>query len=265
MSHPSVPKDLAKERTEERARALAEAVVEAFTHKLRTEIDKHGGFLGLRHVADIEAELQAKGRQLSVLFAQAFDDAAREQEELRWHAIKRPAFDRLVVKRFEHLLIHRGPDGNLHGLLSRRMLPGFFLALNMMLGPEILSDFQHRADAAVERVMKGKVPVDWDRVDADRDVGKLLLDAQYIMALYFEDTQHRFTWLMHICNSHLAESTGGPDANWEMGHRATHMMVAAMLSDLQAVVEDDDAWTMFAVRHPDAERTRLKTILKRLN
>ena len=265
MSHPSIPKDLAQESTEKRARALAEAVVDAFTHKLKSEIDKHGGFLGQRHVADLEAQLQAKARELSALFAQAFDDAAREQEVLRWHAIKRPAFDRLIVKRFEHLFIHKGADGAMHGCLSRRVLPGFFLALNMMLGPEVLSDLQNRADQAVERVMQGRIPVDWERVDGDAEVHDIVLDAQAIMALYFEDTQHRFAWLMHICNSHLAESGGGADANWELGYRATHQMVAALLADLTEVVNDDGEWARFAARQPKADRARLKVILDRIS
>lgn len=265
MTHPPIPKDLAKERTEKRARALAEAVVEAFTHKLKGEIEKHGGFLGLRHVADLEAELQSKGRQLSVLFAQAFDDAAREQEELRWHSIKRPAFDRLIVKRFEHLFVHKGPDGAMQGCLSRRVLPGFFLALNMMLGPEILGDFQRRCDAAVERVMHGQVPVDWNRVDADRDVHAIIIEAQYIMALYFEDTQRRFSWFMHIANSNLADGGRDADAGWELGYRATHLLVTSLLDDLRATVHDDDAWTHFAVRHPEAKRAHLAQILDRLD
>ena len=98
MTPPKTPQDLTRQRTEERARALTDAVVYAFTEKLKSEINKHGGFLGLRHVDAIEAEFHAKAKQLSAAFASAFDDAAREQEELRWFSIKRPAFDRLIVK-----------------------------------------------------------------------------------------------------------------------------------------------------------------------
>lgn len=266
MDHPSVPKDLAKQRMEERARQLADAVVDAFTTKIKSEIEKHGGYLGLRHVDALTDELQAKARQLSTLFAQALEDAAREQDELRWHAIKRPAFDRLMVKRFETLFIHREADHAMHGVLSRRCLPGFFLALSMMLGPEAMEAFHRRCDAAVERIMGGQLPVDWNLVDQDAGAREVVLDAQYTIAGYFDEPARRFEWFMHIVNSHLAptKSDHDPDANWELTSGAMQLLAQNLLSDLSETVHDDAAWNRLAARHPGADRAKMKTILDRL-
>lgn len=266
MNSPKSPQDLTRQRTEDRARALTEAVVHAFTEKLKSEIEKHGGYLGLRHVETIEAEFQAKAKQLSASFAQAFDDAAREQEELRWFSIKRPAFDRLIVKRFEHLLMHQDADGEIHGAISRRLLPGFFLALQMMLGPETMEAYQRRSDEAVARIMGGQVPIDWNLVDQDAAIGDVLLDAQYTIAQYFEDVQRRFSWFIQVANAHMAPATNADsfDANWELGHRALHMLVNSLLVDLKKAVDDDLAWRHLAERHEDADRLKLEVILDRL-
>lgn len=266
INTPKTPQELSRQRTEERAKALSDAVVVAFTEKLKSEIHKHGGFLGLRHVDAIEAEFQAKADQLATVFAQALNDAAREQEELRWFSIKRPAFDRLIVKRFEHLFMQRDAKGQMHGAISRRLLPGFFLALQMMLGPETMEQYHQRSDDAVARIMGGELPINWDLVDQDDDVQNVLLDAQYAIALHFEDAQRRFEWFIHIANSHMAPATQaqGNEATWELGHRSLHLLVNSLLSDLKKVVSDDQAWQALAERHADADRHKLEFILERL-
>jgi hypothetical protein len=266
MIAPRPPQNLTRQRTEERARALSNAVVQAFTDKLRSEIHKHGGFLGIRHVDELESQFQAKAKQLSSLFAQAFDEAAREQEELRWFSIKRPAFDRLIVKRFEQLFMYKDAHGEIHGCISRRLLPGFFLALNMMVGPETMEAYQRRSDEAVARVMGGVLPINWDLVDQDDAIHDVLLDAQYTIAQYFEDPHRRFAWFIQIANAHLAPALNahGFDSTWELGHRSLHLLINSLLGDLKAAVDDDQAWQRLAKRHTGADRLKLDIILERL-
>ena len=259
------PQDAARELTRARSRAMAQAVVSAFSAKLKSEARKYGGSLTLAHIEALDEEFQAKAEQLTDVFAQAFQDSHREQEELKWHAIKRPAFDRMIVKRFESLLFHKGDDGQTHGILSRRMLPGFFLALNMMMGPEAMSSYQRRADQGMERVMGGRLPADWDLVDNDPDVRDVVLDAQYTIALYFEDPDQRAAWFIHIVNSNLAPAPdGASDAHWELSARALHMLVGDVLSDLKVAIDNDVIWTRLALRHEDADRDHVRAILARL-
>lgn len=266
MTVPKPPQELTRQRTEDRARALSNAVVQAFTDKLKTEIHKHGGFLGIRHVDEIESEFQAKAKQLSGLFAQAFEEAAREQEELRWFSIKRPAFDRLIVKRFEQLFMHKDAHGEIHGCISRRLLPGFFLALNMMVGPETMEAYQRRSNEAVARVMGGVLPINWDLVDQDAAIRDVLLDAQYTIAQYFEDPHRRFAWFIQIANAHMAPAPNAHsfDATWELGHRSLHLLINSLLGDLKVAIDDDQAWQRLANRHVGADRLKLDIILERL-
>ena len=262
---PKAPEELSQKRRQARSKALAQAVVAAFADRLQEEAGKHGGYLSQRHIEDLNAEFQTKADQLSIVFEQAFVDAAREQEELRWHAMKRPAFDRLMVKRFEHLFIHRETDGVMHGNLARRMLPGFFLSLSMMLGPEALSRYQVRCDAAVDRVMPGKLPVDWDLVDNDPDVHDIVLDAQYAIVLHFEDAVRRADWFINITNSHLAPvPEGAGDTQWELNHRVFHVLINSLLSDLKEAVADDAAWRHLAERQKGSDRHKVALILDRL-
>lgn len=256
-----------QKRRHERSRMLAQAVVEAFTERLKEELMKQGGTLGQPHVEALNTEFQAKADQLTAVFEKALSETAREQEASRWHAIKRPAFDRLMVKRFEHLFIRRGDDGRIHGSVSRRVLPGFFLGLNMMLGPELLERYQKRCDEAVERVMKGTLPVDWVRVEHDDEVQKTILDAQLAIARHFEDVERRGAWFLHIINTHLAPVADehAPDAVWEMTLPPLLEMVLCLLSDLKAVVANDVAWALLATRHPEANRHDTALTLERFD
>lgn len=257
---------LSQQRRHERSRAIAQTVVSAFTERLKEEAQKQGGYLSQRHIDELNTDFQAKADQLTTVFEKAFEEAAREQEELKWHAIKRPAFDRLIVKRFEHLFIHKESDGIAHGNISRRFLPGFFLALNMMLGPEVLERYQWRCDMAMDRVMKNKTPVDWQRVDADPDVHDIMLDAQFAIAMHFEDASKRSDWFLHIVNTHLAPPVhkDAPDAQWELGSRALHILVNSLLSDLKKAAGDTIAWQHLTERHPSADHDKICAILERL-
>lgn len=260
-------KEIAQQLQHKRSRAMAQAVVSAFTERLQEEAAKQGGYLSQEHIKQLDIEFQAKADQLTSVFEQAFQDAAREQQELKWNAIKRPAFDRLIVKRFEHLFVHRGDDGVLHGCLSRRMLPGFFLALNMMLGPDALKKLHNRCDNTVERLMKGRLPVDWNFVDQDASILEIILDAQYAITMHFEDTQRRSVWFAQIVNSHLAPPAheDAEDAGWELSHRALHLLLNSLMSDLSKAVNDDVAWRQFKGRHPEAVRNTIAVILERFD
>jgi len=264
MTPAQIAENIGTKRTHARSRAMAQAVVDAFSSLLKDEAKKHGGFLGLRHLDELDDVFHAKAEELTVVFEKALQESHREQEDLKWHSIKRPAFDRLMVKHFESLFFAYG-SGAPTGVISRRVLPGFFLALNMMLGPEAIQIYQDRCDEALDRVMGGDFPVNWDLVEKDDDVNAVVLDAQYTIAQYFEDPTQRADWFINIINSNLAPARdGAPDAYWELDQRSLFKLISHLLLDLKKAVVDDLAWTHLALRHDGADRSKLKAILRKL-
>jgi hypothetical protein len=136
----------------------------------------------------------------------------------------------------------------------------------MMLGPDAMEAYHRRSDEAVTRIMKGKLPINWDLVDRDAEIQDIMLDAQFSIAQHFEDAKRRFAWFIHIANSHMAPATDtqGEEATWELSHRSLHMLVNGLLSDLKTAVQDDRAWKRLAKRHPGTDRHKLEFILERL-
>ncbi|PHS78256.1 MAG: hypothetical protein COB59_08025 [Rhodospirillaceae bacterium] len=258
-------RDIETERTHARALEMAEAIVTAFSGLLKEQIGVHGGFVGLRHLPEVNKVFQSKTGELASVFEKAFNESKREHEDLKWHAIKRPVFDRLMVRHFESLFFRPGPDGIPTGIISRRVLPGFFLALNMMLGPVVIKDYQDRCDEALERVTGGAYPINWEAVEHDEDVNAVVLDAQFTIAHFFDDPYQRAAWFINIINSNLEPAKdGASDADWLIDQRALFKLISHLTADLKRATADDVAWTHLALRHNDADRDVLKAILQKL-
>lgn len=259
------PRDIETERTHARSLEVAETIVSAFSGLLKEQISAHGGFVGLRHLPEVNKVFQSKTEELAAIFEKAFNESKRECEDLKWHAIKRPVFDRLMVRHFESLFFRPGPNGKPTGVLSRRVLPGFFLALNMMLGPVVIKDYQDRCDKALERVTGGAYPIDWESVEHDEDVNAVVLDAQFTIAHFFDDPHQRAAWFINIINSNLEPAKdGASDAGWLIDQRALFKLISHLVAELKCAVADDVAWTHLALRHNDADRDVLKAILQKL-
>lgn len=257
--------DIEAKRTHARSLEMAEAIVTAFSGLLKEQISVHGGFVGLRHLPEVNKVFQSKTGELAAVFEKAFNESRREHEDLKWHAIKRPVFDRLMVRHFEALFFRPGPNGVTTGAVSRRVLPGFFLALNMMLGPVVIKDYQDRCDEALERVTGGAFPIDWEAVEHDEDVNAVILDAQFTIAHFFDDPYQRAAWFINIINSNLEPARDGArDAEWLIDQRSLFKLISHLLAELKRAVANDVTWTHLALRHNDADRDVLKAILKKL-
>lgn len=263
-----VSPDLTREKNHARSRAMAEAVISAFAATLKSEARKKGGFLTLPDIEDLDVAFQEKISELTKVFEHSFNDAAREQEDLKWQQIKRPAFDRLMVKRFADHFMVKDAEGVPHGTFSRRILPGFFLALNMLMGPDAMEEFHGRCDAIMARVMKGIVPVDWDLLDHNDDMNDVILDAQLAMLWQFSDTKKRADWFIKLVNANLAPAHEGAaqvEVYWELDHRSFLIMINGLLSDLKQVVHEPQAWKRLKRRHPDINQAEIFEILERLS
>ena len=259
MTTPKAPKELSQQRRHARSRALAQAVVAAISERLQDELEKNNGHLTIHNVRQLNTDFLEKTAQLTGLFELAMMESEREQDQLKWSSVKRPPFERLLVKRFESLLYHREPDGHLRGSISRRLLPGFFVTVNMMIGLEKLEFYHKRSEMALDRVMKGRLPVNWDLVDSDPEIHDIILDAQLTIAESFANTKQRLEWFLHIVNANLGPAKpGARDEDWELGPRTAHHLMHSLLQDLKKALTDDLAWRHLLERNPDANRTQFQ-------
>ena len=134
------------------SKALAEAVVSSFVDRLIAEATRKGGYLTVRDLQEMNREFEKKAEALQAVFEKSFEDYVRARERAAWDRARDYPFDRQMVERFAHLFPESSDLSRNQVFISRRMLPGFFIATTMMLGPEVIEDFQERCRAILHRL-----------------------------------------------------------------------------------------------------------------
>ena len=154
-------------------------------------------------------------------FLSAVDQCLSAFEESIWSQARRQYFERYMVRSFVHLFPadSRNPDGK--GLLSRRVLPGFFTAVEMMVGKE----FFEKCQAACKRIVHERQeevggPIPWPELRDEKKAHLVIDDALVVISRHFSDLDARVDWLTDLINGNLAPFEdyafeGAKFANWE--------------------------------------------------
>lgn len=229
--------------------ALAETVVMAFIERLRHEAEAQGGMLTLDHIERLADDFHSKSAALRQAFEQTFEAYGRARERAKFIQNRNYPFDRLLVQRFESLLA-RGQGGK---GIPRRVLPGFFMAVEMMLGRQVLDAYQEHCRTIVERISKAQGgKFDWPDLYADAEAKALALDALIVMTTYFADYDKRTRWFLTIVNGHLGPA--GPkaspeEATWQLDAESFRGFLATFFAEIKNLVATGEARTTFAEHH----------------
>ncbi len=223
------------------SKAMAETVVGSFVDRLTRKAQASGGYLTVQDLQSMNQEFQEKAAALQSVFEQSFEDYVEARERSSWDQSRNFPFDRLIVKKFSYLFekdeaLMTGGD-----TLSRRMLPGFFMAVKMMMGPDATEDYQEKCRKIVNaiRAKRGQA-FTWDDAYKNAAANKVVQDAMITIALQFENLQKRSIWFIDLVNAHLAPvGEGAPDALWQMSQGAFMRFLDALLSDLMATMETE--------------------------
>lgn len=233
-----------------RGHALAETVVLGILDRLRHEAHARGGTLTLADLDRLAADFHGKTAALRLAFEQTFEAYANARERTKFAQNRNFPFDRVLVKRFEHLLARGAtvdPDR-----LSRRILPGFFMAAQMMLGAGVLEGYQERCRVIVARLKAaqgGKFA--WPDLYADPETDALAFEALAVMASYFADFDKRARWFLTIVNGHLAPAPAGAsyaESNWQLSDTGFRAFLTALFAEVRTAVATPDARARFAER-----------------
>lgn len=179
------------------------------------------------------------------------------------------AFHRLMVSHFEHLLPHKLDDLG----VSRDILPGFFRALDMMLGEETVGRYHDRSQAIVDRIRAERGDAfTWQDVYDDPETRDLVLDPLVIMATYFDNLDRRISWFIDLVNSQTGRAApatpGRPRAgarqDWRLSEWALHPVLVALFRQIDEVMSDEARRTAIEARYGSEVSARLRRTLQRL-
>ena len=245
------------------SKAMAGHAVGSMMSQMREAAAQRGGMLSMQDLDAMEAQFAQQTKQLENQFKETLEDYADAREKARLAILREDPFSRLLVSRFSSLLEVNPGRKN----LSRRMLPGFHLSLEMVLGPDTVEQYHERCRAILARVQGGDDDFDWDEFYTQKDILTVSLDTQLLMAAQFADYDRRMLWFVNMVNANLsapAEDAGQDERHWEMTEIAFRRFLAAFTTDLRKVISTDVGREQLAKRHGSDKVADAVATLKRL-
>lgn len=216
--------------------AIANTMIGHFATRLEVEAARAGGSLSAAAIRALAERFMAEeaGRFRPAL-QRSWDACSMAREARQWESARRNPFDRILAKPFAHLFPPRQGDDGGQGVLSRRMLPGFHLAVDKMIGPALFEQCQRKSQGILERHRQSGGGYDWHAIHADAETHALTSDVLVVVAHYFGNFERRRDWFMALVNSHLAPATADAlEAHWQLtGHGFAELM-RALFADLAA-------------------------------
>lgn len=232
---------------------------------LREKAMLNGGTLSIQDIDAMEQELAVKSQQIEAQFENALEDYAAAIDQQKWNLERANPFSRLMVKQFSHLFKEPAGRKSVH----RRMLPGFYQAISMLLGPESVGRYHERCEGIVARIQADldDVPFDWEMFYTEKDALTVSLDAQLLIAAGFQDFDKRAKWFMDLVNSNLTPA--GDDASagekaWSLSEQGLRRMLDALFSNLRKVMSSDKGRERMMKRHGRDTVAVALTTLKRV-
>lgn len=262
---PKPPKVANPASAKEVSKALATNAVGSLVDQMRAKATAKGGVLTLDDIDGMQSEMAAKVSEIEAQMEKAFEAYADANERVKWGPERRDLFYRLLVKQFSHMF--KEPVSRKS--VCRRMLPGFFMALTMLIGPDAVETYGARCRGIVARLKSehGDNPFDWDLYYNEKDALSVAIDAQLMIAAGFAEYDRRTAWFMTLVNSNLAPVGDGDSEavqRWELAEPGLRRMLDALLANLRKVLSSDKGRERLIKRHgSDTVADALKT-LKRI-
>lgn len=229
---------------------------------LREKAIQNGGTLSLQDIDAMENELAVKSQQIEAQFESALEDYAAAIDQQKWNLERANPFSRLMVKQFSHLFKEPAGRKSVH----RRLLPGFYQATSMLLGPETIGRYHERCEGIVARIQADldDTPFDWEMFYNEKDALTVSLDAQLVIASGFQDFDKRVKWYLDLVNSNLtppADDASAGERAWSLSEPGLRRMLDALFSNLRKVMSSEKGRERMIKRHGrDAVAVALTTL-----
>ncbi len=244
---------------------LVSVMIGHLVTRLEVEAGKSNGRLSAAEIREsAEKFLAEELPRFHASFQRSYDECTQRREEHRWAGIRKQPFDRILTKRFAHLFPARKGDDGGQGLLSRRVIPGFNLAINKMIGPMLYEQCQRKTRAIMDRHPTEHGGYDWGKIYADPDCLALTNDVLVVVAHYFSEFERRRSWFMELVNSHLARPTDDEElhANWQLTAHGFYELMRTLFVDMEATIAQHPE--RLKSRYGEQTLTALSEFLERL-
>ncbi|WP_231849001.1 hypothetical protein [Paramagnetospirillum magneticum] len=228
-----------------------------FATRLEVEAAKAGGSLTASQIRALARRfVESEQTRFKAYYQRAWNDCTQSRAAQQWEGAREQPFERILMRRFAHLFPPRSGDEGGEGILSRRMIPGFHMAMDKMIGPTQFEQCRRRSTAILDRHPGGGGGHDWRAIHADPEAARLIDDVLMVVVHAFADFKKRRVWFMTLVNSHLTPAqVGARDEHWQLNESAFAALMRALFADLGALAHADPA--QVRARWSDADHEAL--------
>lgn len=218
-----------------RLQSLTQILLERITQHLEAEAQLNGGTLTLRQLRwAIEHFKTRTDNDVIDFYRSGWDECLAVIDEVRRESTRRMPFERLMVQPFQHLLAPQGGTADKGRVLSRRILPGYFSALQQMLGPVLFEQYQTRSRELVRIIQVARgTDFDWQDVYTDPTSGVIINDVLVHISRHFTDLPQRRAWIIEVVNAGMPLADDERERHWTFGEREFRLLMEALFGPLR--------------------------------
>ena len=253
---------------------LAFAILHAFAERLTGEAEKTDGVISVDRIQALVRTFGAEeGDHFRVNFRTRLEEFLTQREKEFWDQNRKRPFDRVLVKRFAHLLAPEGGLGTAEGPLSRRLLPGFFQAMEKLAGPVLFSQCQ-RACKGILKAKREEPGADagdlYDELYDSDDANVLVDDVLVVVASHFAEFDPRVDWLLDLINDHLGipedyEFEGPAVYAWQLERQGLLDLLSGLFASIREKMAGEPGRHQIQERYGQKARSIIETLLAHLD
>jgi hypothetical protein len=221
------------------SREITHTVTDHFVDELLTFMkENRRDVLERRDIVDLSRQFKAQDESRCLdsvhkIAGEWFTEVERDY----WEQNRRHPFERILVKRFAHLF---PPTESLddEATLSRRLLPGFFIAVEGLAGREFVNQCRGAGRGILRQLREAfGEDFEWKDYYGDAAANNLVDDLLAVMAWNFGDFNHRLDGLCGVVNANLAPPEdyafeGDAVESWTLHRAGAVAMMTALYADL---------------------------------
>ena len=205
-------------------------------------------------------------------FQACFDECLIQHEKEIWDRGRKRPFDRILVKRFAHLFPPEGGLDEDDGIISRRILPGFFQAIRQLAGPQLFEQCQLACKGIVKRKREEQgTRLHWHGLYQNDEANELVDDILVVVATHFDDFSKRCEWLHDLLDSHLApyedyafEGESEAAQHWSLSPQGALLLMRELYAPFRGKLAAADSRGLLEKRFGAKACQTLDTLLENL-
>ncbi len=192
----------------------------------------------------------------------------REQEV--FDPNRRAPFKRVLTMRFSDLFPAEGALDGSGAYVSRRMLPGLFLALEKMVGSEPFTLGHGVCVDALEACRNAEGVVIWEDLYDQPSVMDAVDDMLMRLVTHFDNPMKRVMWMLNIINNDLADPLdfdfeGDANKDWQLDEHGLINILRHLFRGLRHRLKDKDQALALTHKYGQASARQLVALITALD